>query len=135
MPVVFCSTLMNLSCSSGSEKGKTGPRANVLVMVCSFTGPPHTVADGLKTSLGHLTWPIIKANVTDVITVTEEEIISSMRLVWERMKLLIEPSAAVGVAAVLSEKFKALPLQGLTNVAVVLCGGNADLDNLPWKKE
>lgn len=71
--------------------------------------------------------------MTDVITVTEEEIISAMRLVWERMKLLIEPSAAVGVAAVLTKKFKALPVQGLQNVGIILCGGNADLDNLPWK--
>ena len=82
--------------------------------------------------MGHITWPIIRDNVTDVITVTEEEIISAMRVVWERMKLLIEPSAAVGVAVVLSERFKGLP--GLHNVGVVLCGGNVDLDNLPWKK-
>lgn len=95
-------------------------------------GPPSTIADGLRTSIGHVTWPIIKDNVTDVITVTEGEIIAAMRILWERMKLLIEPSAAVGVAAVLSERFKALP--NLNNVAVVLCGGNVDLDNLPWKK-
>ncbi|KAL9980712.1 hypothetical protein ACROYT_G009339 [Oculina patagonica] len=95
-------------------------------------GPPSTVADGLRTTVGHITWPIIKENITDVITVTEEEIISAMRVVWERMKLLIEPSAAVGVAAVLSERFKALP--DLKNVGVILCGGNVDLDNLPWKK-
>ena len=72
--------------------------------------------------------------MTDVITVTEEEIISAMRLVWERMKLLIEASAAVGVAAVMSKKFKSLPTQDLNNVGVILCGGNVDLENLPWKK-
>ena len=72
--------------------------------------------------------------MTDVITVTEEEIISAMRLVWERMKLLIEPSAAVGVAAVLTDEFQEIPPQDLKNVAVILCGGNVDLDNLPWKK-
>ena len=72
--------------------------------------------------------------MTDVITVTEEEIISAMRLVWERMKLMIEPSAAVGVAAVLSEKFKSLLVHEIKNVGVILCGGNVDLDNLPWKK-
>lgn len=72
--------------------------------------------------------------MTDVITVTEDEIISAMRLVWERMKLLIESSAAVGVAAVLSEKFKALSHQDIKNVGVILCGGNVDLDNLPWIK-
>ena len=95
---------------------------------------PDTVADGLKVGLGKTTWPIIRDNVTDVITVTEEEIISAMRLVWERMKLMIESSAAVGMAAVLSEKFQALPAQDLKNVGVILCGGNVDLDNLPWKK-
>ena len=100
----------------------------------SSTGPPDTIADGLRTSVGHLTWPIIRDNLTDVITVTEEEIISAMSLVWERMKLLIEPSAAVGVAAVLTEKFQEIPAQDLKNVAVILCGGNVDLDNLPWKK-
>ena len=72
--------------------------------------------------------------MTDVITVTEEEIISAWRLVWERMKLMIESSAAVGVAAVLSEKFQALPAQDLKNVGIILCGGNVALDNLPWKK-
>ena len=97
-------------------------------------GSPNTVADGLRIGLGKRTWPIIRDNVTDVITVTEEEIISAMRLVWERMKLMIESSAAVGVAAVLSEKFKALPAQDLKNVGVIFCGGNVDLDNLPWKK-
>ena len=95
-------------------------------------GAPNTVADGLRIGLGKRTWPIIRDNVTDVITVTEEEIISAMRLVWERMKLMIESSAAVGVAAVLSEKFKALPAQDLKNVGVIFCGGNVDLDNLPW---
>jgi len=97
-------------------------------------GPPNTIADGLRTSVGHLTWPVIRDSVTDVITVTEEEIISAMRLVWERMKLLIEPSAAVGVAAVLCEKFKSLPAHEIKNVGVILCGGNVDLDNLPWKQ-
>ena len=97
-------------------------------------GSPNTVADGLRIGIGEKTWPIIRDNVTDVITVTEDEIISAMRLVWERMKLLIESSAAVGVAAVLSEKFKALSHQDIKNVGVILCGGNVDLDNLPWRK-
>lgn len=99
-----------------------------------MAGAPDTVADGLRIGLGKKTWPIIRDNVTDVITVTDDEIILSMRLVWERMKLMIESSAAVGVAAVLSEKFKALGTQDLNNVGVILCGGNVDLDNLPWKK-
>ena len=99
-----------------------------------FSATSNTIADGLDTCIGKTTWPIIRDNVTDVITVIEEEIISAWRLVWERMKLMIESSAAVGVAAVLSEKFQALPAQDLKNVGIILCGGNVDLDSLPWKK-
>eukprot|EP01116_Phalansterium_solitarium_P024254 TRINITY_DN8835_c0_g1_i2.p1 TRINITY_DN8835_c0_g1~~TRINITY_DN8835_c0_g1_i2.p1 ORF type:complete len:322 (+),score=107.27 TRINITY_DN8835_c0_g1_i2:49-1014(+) len=91
---------------------------------------PNTVADGLKTSLGSITWPIIRDNVEKVFTVSEEEIIAAMRLVWERMKLVIEPSAAVGVAVALSDEFRQLP--GLANVGVVICGGNIDLDKWKW---
>ncbi|KAI8842992.1 tryptophan synthase beta subunit-like PLP-dependent enzyme [Chytridium lagenaria] len=96
--------------------------------------PPVTFADGLLTTTGDLTWPIIRDNVEDVFTVTEDEISKAMKLIWERMKLVIEPSAAVGVAAVLySERFK--KLEGIKNVGVVLCGGNLDLDlPLPWQK-
>ena len=98
--------------------------------------PPNTVADGLAGSLGITTWPIIRDNIEDVITVTESEIISAMRLVWERMKLVIEPSAAVGLAAVLNEKFRDGKTKDLTKVGIILCGGNADLDaDLPWNKK
>jgi threonine dehydratase len=91
---------------------------------------PRTVADGLLTSLGELTWPLIRDQVERVVTVQEEEIIAAMRLTWERAKLLIEPSSAVAVAAVLSDEFRAL--EGLNRVGVILSGGNVDLDNLPW---
>jgi threonine dehydratase len=91
---------------------------------------PDTIADGLLTSLGELTWPIIRDHVERVVTVSEEEIVAAMRLAWERAKLLIEPSAAVAVAAVLAEEFRAV--EGIDRVGVVLSGGNADLDNLPW---
>ena len=91
---------------------------------------PDTIADGLLTSMGDLTWPIVRDHVERVVTVTEEQIVAAMRLAWERAKLLIEPSAAVPVAAVLSDEFKAV--EGLDRVAVVLSGGNTDLDNLPW---
>jgi threonine dehydratase/serine racemase len=91
---------------------------------------PHTVADGLLTSLGDLTWPVVRDLVERVVTVTEEEIVGSMRLAWERAKLLIEPSSAVAVAAVLSEEFRALP--GLRRVGVILSGGNVNLEALPW---
>lgn len=91
---------------------------------------PKTIADGLLTSLGELTWPIIRDHVERVITVREDEIVSAMRHAWERAKLLIEPSAAVALAAALSDEFKALA--GLQRVGVMLSGGNVDLDRLPW---
>lgn len=91
---------------------------------------PHSIADGLLTSLGVLTWPIIRDHVERIVTVSEDEIRAAMRLVWERAKLLIEPSAAVAVAAVLSSAFKAI--KGVERVGVVLSGGNVDLDDLPW---
>lgn len=89
---------------------------------------PATIADGLRTSLGELTFPIIQKHVTGILTVSEEAIISAMRLVWERMKIIIEPSAAVPLAAVLAynSKFKGL------KTGIILSGGNIDLDNLPW---
>jgi len=91
---------------------------------------PNTVADGLLTSLGQWTWPIVRDHVEKVVTVTDRQIISAMRLVWERMKLIIEPSAAVAVAAVLTDEFKSLG--DIARVGVLLSGGNVDLDRLTW---
>ena len=91
---------------------------------------PETMADGLRTSLGELTWPFVRDDVEQVFTVAEDSIARTMRLMWERAKLMIEPSSAVPVAAVLSDEFKALP--GLSRVGIVLSGGNVDLDHLPW---
>ncbi|NXF94109.1 SRR racemase, partial [Eubucco bourcierii] len=96
--------------------------------------PPETIADAVKTSIGPNTWPVIRDLVDGVLTVSEEEIKQATRLVWERMKLLIEPTAGVGVAAVLSEKFQAVP-QDVENVCIVLCGGNVDLSSLTWLTE
>ena len=91
---------------------------------------PKTIADGLLTSLGELTWPLVRDEVERVVTVSEEAIVAAMRLAWERAKLLIEPSSAVAVAAVLSDEFRAL--DGLERVGVVLSGGNVNLEALPW---
>jgi len=93
-------------------------------------GKVNTIADGLLTAMGDLTWPIVRDHVDRVINVADEQIIAAMRMVWERMKLVIEPSAATSVAVALSDEFKALP--GMSNVGVVLSGGNVDLDKLPW---
>jgi threonine dehydratase/serine racemase len=91
---------------------------------------PQTLADGLLTSLGELTWPLIRDQVERVVLVREYEIVTALRLVWERAKLVIEPSAAVAVAAVLTNEFRAL--DGARRVGVVLSGGNVNLDRLPW---
>ncbi len=91
---------------------------------------PNTIADGLLTSMGDLTWPVVRDLVEAVVTVKEEEIVQAMRLSWERAKLIIEPSSAVTVAAVLTAGFRELP--GLAKVGVVLSGGNVNLDRLPW---
>lgn len=91
---------------------------------------PQTIADGLLTSLGDLTWPIIRDHVEAIITVEETEIIDAMRLLWERAKLVVEPSGAVGLAAALTSSFQSL--ENLQQVAVVLTGGNVNLDQLPW---
>jgi threonine dehydratase len=91
---------------------------------------PKTIADGLLTSLGDLTWPIIRDQVEQVFTVSEAEIVQAMRLAWERGKLLIEPSSAVALAAVLTEQFR--KLEGLDRVGIVLSGGNVNVDALPW---
>jgi threonine dehydratase/serine racemase len=91
---------------------------------------PQTIADGLLTSMGDLTWPVIRDQVERVVTVTEDEIVAALRLLWERAKFLVEPSAAVAFAAVLTDEFRRL--QGLQHVGVVLSGGNVNLDALPW---
>jgi threonine dehydratase len=91
---------------------------------------PNTIADGLLTSLGDLTFPIIQKYVTDIVTVSEDAIVMAMRHVWERMKLVIEPSAAVPVGALLHDSGA---FSG-KKVGIILSGGNADLANLPWTR-
>lgn len=90
---------------------------------------PRTIAEGLRTSLGPNTWPVVRDRVEAIHRVEEDEIIQAMRLCFERLKLVVEPSGAVALAAALAGT---LPALGLRRVAVVLSGGNADLDHLPW---
>jgi threonine dehydratase len=84
----------------------------------------NTIADGLLTSLGEKTFPIIKEHVKEVITVTDQQIVEAMRLVWERLKLIVEPSGAVPFAAVLKDKEK---FKG-KKVGIIFSGGNVDLE-------
>jgi|TARA_B110000977_G_scaffold3605_1_gene4989 threonine dehydratase len=89
---------------------------------------PDTIADGLKVPLKDLTWHFVKNHVTDILTASEIEIIDSMKLTWQRMKIIIEPSCAVPLATILKnpEVFAG------KRVGVVITGGNVDLAKLPW---
>ncbi len=89
---------------------------------------PATVADGLRAGLGALTFAVIKTHISDILLVTEAQIIEAMRFFWQRMKLIIEPSAAVALAGVLFHRDRFTGAR----VGVILSGGNVDLDRLPW---
>ena len=104
-----------------------------------------SVADGLKTTLGPNTWPIVRDFVDDIFTVTEEEILRATKLVWERLKVCIEPSAGVGVAVAMGQEFQQKygsgsrsatnEHGGIRNVGIVLCGGNVDILQIAGKMQ
>jgi threonine dehydratase len=87
-----------------------------------------TIADGLRTNIGEPNFAIVQRYVDDIVTVTEEAIVSAMRAIWETMKIIIEPSAAVPYAAIIERVIK---ING-KRVGIILTGGNVDLDALPW---
>lgn len=89
---------------------------------------PKTIADGLHTSLGELNFAIISEKVDDIVTVSEEKIVEAMRLIWERMKIIIEPSSAVPLAAILENK---IDIQN-KKTGIILSGGILDLERLTF---
>ena len=91
---------------------------------------PNTVADGLKVPLKELTWHFVSKHVADIFTTSEQEIIDAMLLMWKRMKIVVEPSSAVPLAAILKNK-KHFAGQ---RIGVIVTGGNVDLEKLPWNK-
>lgn len=91
-------------------------------------GNPQTIADGLRSSLGETSFALLRANADEILTASEEAIIEAMRLAFERLKIVIEPSAAVALAVLLD---RASPFKG-RRIGVILSGGNVDLDRLPW---
>jgi threonine dehydratase len=91
-------------------------------------GNPQTVADGLRTTLGKLPFAILRAHGVRILTATEQQIVAAMRLTWERVKLVAEPSGAVPLAVILAHREVFAGLE----VGVVISGGNVDLDRLPW---
>jgi threonine dehydratase len=91
-------------------------------------GDPRTIADGLRTALGELTFAVLRERVERIVTVSEPAIVAAMRFIWERAKIVIEPSSAVAVGVLWEKKINLSGLQ----VGIILSGGNVDLDKLPW---
>ncbi len=89
----------------------------------------NTIADGLRAQIGTITFPIILENVEGIVTLTETEIVDAMRLIWERMKIIVEPSSSIALAAVLKEKST---FEG-KQTGIILSGGNVDLGKLPFE--
>ena len=95
-----------------------------------------SVADGLKTTLGPNTWPIVRDLVDDIFTVSEREILLSTKLIWERLKVCIEPSAGVGIAVALGKEFnEKYKVSEYENVGIILCGGNVDILRIAGKMQ
>lgn len=92
---------------------------------------PETVADGLKVPLKELTWHFVSNHVTDILTAPEQDIIDAMKLIWKRMKIVVEPSSAVPLATILRNK----ETFAGKRVGVIITGGNVDLDALPWMEK
>jgi len=90
----------------------------------------NTIADGLRTDLGAPNFALIERFVDDVVTVSDDAIVQAMRAIWETMKIIVEPSGAVGYAAILEKKVDSRSKR----IGIVLTGGNVDLDALPWMK-
>jgi threonine dehydratase len=99
-------------------------RAGKLIQVTT----PNTIADGLRTNVGAPNFAIIQRQVDDIVTVSEQAIVTAMRTLWETMKMIVEPSAAVPYAAILENKIK---VEG-SQIGIIVSGGNVDLDALPW---
>ena len=94
---------------------------------------PDTICDGLLTSMGEITWPIIKSHVEEIIRVSDDDVLDAMTLIHRTFGMIVEPSGAISLAAVLKEEFRAK--EGLGSIGIILCGGNVDPENLPFSVE
>ncbi len=92
---------------------------------------PKTIADGLLTSLGALNFAVIRQNVDEILTASEESIVAAMRMIWERMKIIIEPSSALPLAVIMENREKFAGLK----IGIILSGGNVELTKLPFGKD
>jgi threonine dehydratase len=98
------------------------------ILVTSMT--PDTIADGLRAQLSARTYGILRAHAVEVLLASEDEIVYAMRLIWDRLKLVVEPSGAVALAALIAGHERVAGLR----IGVILSGGNVDLDRLPWQE-
>jgi threonine dehydratase len=126
----IASKAMNAKClvvavePEGADDAYRSFRGNMLIPSIN----PKTIADGLLTSVGELNFRIIQRKTDEIVTVSDRAIIRAMRMIWERMKIIIEPSAAVPLAAILENK---VDVSG-KKTGIILSGGNVDLENLPF---
>lgn len=118
----------NISVVAGEPKGADDAYRSLQAGHLIPSVNPKTIADGLLTSLSERTFAIIQEYVDEIITVSEDEIISTMKLVWERMKIIIEPSSAVPLAALIQQKLRFSDKR----VGIIISGGNVDLGKLPF---
>ena len=88
----------------------------------------NTICDGLRAQIGSKTFPVIQNLVDDIIPIGEEDIINALRMIWERLKTIVEPSCSIALALIINNK----QLFEGRNVGLIMSGGNLDLDNLPW---
>ncbi len=88
----------------------------------------NTICDGLRAQIGTITFPIIQKYVDEIITLSEEEILDSMKMIWERLKIIVEPSCSISLAAIIKNKNK---FSG-KNIGLIMSGGNVDLNQIPW---
>ena len=88
----------------------------------------NTICDGLRAQIGSKTFPVIQNLVDDIIPIAEEDIINALRMIWERLKIIVEPSCSIALALIINNK----QLFEGRNVGLIMSGGNLDLDNLPW---
>jgi len=113
----------------GAEPEQAGDAAESLRRGERVTGwVPNTICDGLRAELGPLTFDILRAHRANILLASEVEIIAAMRLLWERLKLVVEPSSAVPLAVVLRHR----ALFAGRRLGIILSGGNVDLEKLPW---
>ena len=88
----------------------------------------NTICDGLRAQIGSKTFPVIQNLVDDIIPIAEEDIVNALRMIWERLKIIVEPSCSIALALIINNK----QLFEGRNVGLIMSGGNLDLDNLPW---